>query len=198
LFKRFERADVLELPQEERRSLAVASREYFQRMHTIDERDFAALVMLYQIDNSYFPGLSEDNDWLSALEVLSKTRRLQSSDLTALGALVDFSGTVAGRVGLARVDLMLEELVERYQWRLDLVRLRHKLLAGQDNADTDQLRALLERAAAVNPNGTQAYIYLVQYHGHEDIATTYETIRAWMQRDSGRRDLSVMRRIFGN
>lgn len=198
LFKRFEQAEVLELPEEERRSLAVAAREYFLRMHTIDERDFAPLVMLYQIDSSHFPGLAEDNDWLSSLEVLTKTRRLQSSDLTALGALVDFSGTVAGRAGRARVDVMLEQLVERYQWRLDLVHLRYKLLSGQDNIDTDQLRALLLRAAEVNPNGTQAYIYLVQYHGHENIATTYETIRTWMQRDSGRRDLSVIRRIFDN
>ena len=81
---------------------------------------------------------------------------------------------------------------------MGLVNLRYKLLAGQDNADTDQLLALLERAAQTNPNSTEGYIYLVQYHGKDDISGTYETIRAWMQLDGKRRDLSVIRRIFDN
>jgi hypothetical protein len=81
---------------------------------------------------------------------------------------------------------------------MDLVVLRYKHLAGQDHADPEQLFALLERAKQENPKGTEAYAYLVQYHGSADIASTYETIRDWMQRDSKRRELSVIRRIFDN
>jgi hypothetical protein len=40
------------------------------------------------------------------------------------------------------------------------------------------------------------YAYLVQYHGNDDTASTYEWIRTWMQLDASRRELSVIRRIF--
>ena len=198
LFKRFERAEELALDEEEQRALAVTSRHYFERMHSIDERDFAALVMLYQLDNIHFPGLSEENDWLGALEVLAGTRRLQASDRTALRALVDFSGAAAGQAGRARVVLIMDQLVEQYPRRMDLVNLRYKLLVGQGNADNDQMLALLEEAVQAHPNSTEIYTYLVQYHGSDDIARTYETIRDWMQRDSKRRELSVIRRVFDN
>lgn len=198
LFKRFERAEELGLDEEEQRALAVTSRHYFKRMHSIDERDFAALVMLYQLDTMHFPGLSKDNDWLGTLEVLAGTRRLQASDHTALGALVDFSTTAAGQAGRARVGSMLDRLVRRYPSRVNLVALQYKQLAGQDDADPDQLFVLLERAARANPNSTHIYPYLVQYGGKDHIGRTYETILIWMQRDSSRRDLSVIRRIFSN
>ena len=196
LFKRYEQAGALGLSEEEQRELAIMSRHYFSRMHEIDERDFAALVMLYQLDTQYFPGLLKENDWLGKMEVLATTRRLQSSDRTALGALVDFSVGAAGEQGRVRVGYMMDQIIERYPTRTDMVILRYKLMAVQ--SDADQMRAVLERAAQANPESIGIYPYLVQHNGGDNTASTYETIGVWMQHDSTRRELSTIRRIFEN
>jgi len=198
LFKRLDQADALVLPEQERRELAVQSRYHFNRMHELDGREFAALVMLYQIDTLYFPRLAEENDWLAKLQVLAGTRRLRPSDVTALGALVEFSAKSTDQPGTSRVVHLLDEISKRYPRRSDLAMLRYRYLAGQKNANAQELRTLLEQEVAANPASTEVYAYLVQYHGKENIANTYETIGAWMQQDKNRMDLPVIRRIFAN
>jgi hypothetical protein len=196
LFKRFEKADDLALTEEERRELAVTSRLYFKRMHNIVERDFAALVMLYQLDTLYFPGLSEQNDWIEKMKISATTKRLRPSDFTALKALVEFSGMHADAAGSLRVSGLLDQVLERYPQRSNLVMLRYKYQRGQNAATDEHLRLLLEQQVAAKPKSTEFYPYLVQYHGKENMAKTYETVGEWMRRDKNRMDLPVIRRMF--
>jgi len=198
LFKRLEQAPALGLEEEERRALAVTSRHYFERMHSLNARDFAALVMLYQLDTLYFPGLAQQNDWLGMMEELAKTRRLQSSDRTALAALVGFSTLPAGESNRARVGALLEYLIERNPRRMDLLAAKYRLLKGAGDVQREALLPSLEHAAQLNPNSRQAAAYLAQYHGTDDLASTYEAIREWLRRDPHRRELSVIREIFDN
>jgi protein O-mannosyl-transferase len=196
LFERFSRAQELGLDDEEQKSLAISSRTYFARMHALDPRSLAALVMLYQLDTLYFPGLAQENDWLARMEELATEKRLHASDRTALGALAKFAQTAAGKADRARVSSMLDQLIARYPNRIDLVAQQYKLLASQDAPDGEQLRELLQDAAQRSPDNRMLYAYLVQYHGKEDTARTYEWIRTWMQLDTRRRELPVIRRIF--
>jgi hypothetical protein len=198
LFKKLEQADALGLDEEERRALAVASRSYFERMHRVDQRDFAALVMLYQLDTLYFPGLVEKNDWLGTIQELAKTRPLKSSDRTALGALAGFSSTAAGASGRHQVDELLTYLVERYPKRMDLLAYRFRFLAAYGDDKRMVLQAMLERAARLNPNSRQAAAYLAQYYGNADLGNTYEAIREWLRRDRYRRELHIIKGIFDN
>ncbi len=66
-------------------------------MQALDERSFAALVMLYQLDTLYFPGLAHENDWLARLEELVTAKRLHASDRTAMGALVNLPKRMLAR-----------------------------------------------------------------------------------------------------
>jgi hypothetical protein len=91
---------------------------------------------------------------------------------------------------------MLGQLIARYPGRIDLVAQQYKLLASQEAPDREQLRELLQHAARQSPDNSILYAYLVQYHGADDTASTYEWIRTWMQLDTHRRELPVMRRIF--
>jgi hypothetical protein len=196
LFKRFQQAQVLGLDEEEQRALAVTSRGYFEKMRSMDERNFPALVMLYQLDTLYFPGLAQKNDWLGAMTELAKTRRLQSSDRTALGALVNFSLTPAAEPGRDRVEDLLALLVARYPYRIDIVGFQYRFVMATAPAQKATLLPLLERAEQMNATSPHASASLAQYYGSDDLANTYEAIREWMRRDHLRRDLPVVRALF--
>jgi hypothetical protein len=201
LFKRFELSRELELTADEQRALAVTSRRYFERMHEMDHKAFAALVMLYQLDVLYFPGLAEKNDWLGVMESVATTQQLTSSDTTALGALAKISITPLGEPGRARVENLLDELIERHPWRMNLLAARHYLRLADDDiegADIDRWLATVERAVQMNPTSREPLAYLVHHHGNDDLASTYEAILEWMRRDSLRRDLGSVRRILGH
>ncbi len=196
LFKRFLQAEALDLDEEETRALAVAARGYFEKMREMDENSFSALVMLYQLDTLYFPGLGEENDWLDAMMQSAKVRRLQSSDHTALGALVDFSQAPAAAQGRDRVGSLLTLLASRYPGHIDLVSLKQRFVMATTPAQKPTLLPLLERAQQMNPANPHASTALVQYYGSGDLANSYEAIREWMRRDHLRRDLPVLRAMF--
>lgn len=196
LFKRAQQVEALGLDAKETRALRVTSRRFFERMRSIDERDFAALVMLYQLDTLYFPGLAEKNDWLGLMETLATTRRLQSSDHTALGGLVGFAMTPPGEASRARVGALLDYFVEHNPHSMRLLGNKYRYLSAADDGRSVELLALLEAAAQNNPHSRQAASFLAQYHGSDDLASTYEAIRQWMRRDSLRHELPVMRDIF--
>jgi len=198
LFKRLDQADAVALSEQEQRELAIKSRYHFNRMYELDGREFAALVMLYQIDTLYFPRLAEENDWLSKLQVLARTRQLRPSDVTALGALVEFSLKATDQSGTSLVLHLLDEITKRYPRRSDLAILRYRYLAGQEKANAQELLTLLEQEAAANPGSTQVYGYLVQSYGNDSIDKTYQTIGTWMRHDKSRMDLPVIRRIFAH
>jgi hypothetical protein len=196
LYKRFGQSLELGLDDTEQRALAVTSRRYFERMHAIDPGTFAALVMLYQIDTSYFPGLAEKNDWLGLMHELAKTRRLSSSDRTALGALVKFSLTPIGEPERERVELLLDRLAQRYPKSLELFGHRYKLAKADGNEHTAAMLEELQRVVRLNPRDPQAAAYVAQYYGNRNLGETYESIRDWMRRDTYRRDLPVILEIF--
>jgi protein O-mannosyl-transferase len=198
LFKRFAQSGELGLSQDEQRALAVTSHRYFERMHRLDEEDFAALVMLYQLETVHFPGLAAKHDWLRVMAEASRTRRLKSSDQTALGALLEFSRSPAGAPERARVGEMLDDLVARHPWNMTL--LAHQFRYYHDGTDREReaLLASLERAERMNPGSQQVSAYLAQFHGSDDLATTYEAIREWMRKDRLRRELPLIRQAFEN
>ncbi|NND66091.1 MAG: hypothetical protein HKN19_00765, partial [Halioglobus sp.] len=198
LFRQFQRAEEMGLSLEEEAALAVATRSYFERMHQLDPRDLAAPVMLYQIDTQFFPRLAQDNDWLSVLEALAPSRRLQSSDRTALGALVIFVSAGGSAADKARVEAIVEQFLQRYPGRMDLLahyfRLAH--LEGRD--EDAKLLAALQRAHEKYPDSRQAASYLAQYHSGKDLGETYEALKDWLERDKLRRELSVIAGVFEN
>lgn len=204
LFERFARADELALGAEEQKILAVNSRSYFARALELDPESFAALVLLYQLDTLHFPGLAEENNWLGKLEEGAATRRLQATDRSAMAALVDFSLAPVVEANRERVSQILDQLVVRYPRRVDLLTQQYKfavssgLLGRAAVVDRVQLRKILEHAAQKDSNNRSLYAYLVQYHGSENIAVTYEWIRTWMLLDAERRELPIIRRSFEN
>tara|TARA_R110002049_G_scaffold110858_22_gene260043 strand:- start:4794 stop:6761 length:1968 start_codon:yes stop_codon:yes gene_type:complete len=196
LYKRFEQATALGLDEEEQRALAVTSRGYFERMHSIDEHAFAATVMLYQLDAKYFPGLAQDNDWLAAIARSLETHRLQSSDTTALRALVDFSLMPQFEAERSRVGYLLEQLGSRYPNSLELLALQYRFVIGAEPTQKARVLPMLERAVKVHPGSRQASSFLAQYHSGDDLTGTYEAMREWLRRDQLRRELPVVREIF--
>ena len=196
LFKRFQQAQAFGLDEEEQRALAVTSRGYFEKMRNMDERNFPALVMLYQLDTLYFPGLAQKNNWLGTMTELAKTQRLQSSDRTALGALVNFSLTPAAEPDRDQVAELLALLVARYPYNLSIVGLQYRFVMATAPAQKATLLPLLERAAQKNTASPHVSAYLVQYYGGDDVANTYEAVRGWLRRDQLRRDLPVVRALF--
>ena len=196
LYKRFAQSRTLGLGEEEERALAVAARSYFERMHTLADEEFAALVMLYQLDTSYFPRLATENDWLGVMQERAKTRRLSSSDRTALGALVEYALTPAGEADRDKVESVLLEFCQRYPANLHLFAMRYKIVTAGGDSRKAELLPVLQSAAELNPGNPQAPAYLAQYYGAGDLGTTYEAIREWMKRDSDRRELPQIREIF--
>jgi protein O-mannosyl-transferase len=198
LFKRLKQSQTLGLDEQEKMALAVTSRRHFERMHTINEREFAALVALYQLDTQFFPGLAEQNDWLGTMEELARTRRLQSSDRTALAALGKYSLTPPGAAGRDRVANMLDQLGERFPKNIDIFGIRYELAAGGGAEGKAAFHADLLRMAQLNPQSQQAAAYVAEYHGTDDLGATYQALLDWMQRDPYRRELPVIRGIFDN
>jgi hypothetical protein len=201
LFKRFELSRELDLPEDEQRALAVTSRRYFERMYALDDQAFAALVMLYQLDVLYFPGLAEKNDWLGVMERVIASQRLTSSDITALGALAKISSTPLGESGRAQVEKLLDDLIERYPSRIALLafRIQMRSIDGSiEGVEAKRWLAMVERAVQMNPGSREPLPYLVHLHGNADLASTYEAILEWIRRDPLRRDLRHLRRILGH
>lgn len=196
LFTRFARAGELGLGEEEKQALAVASRTHFLRTYKLDASDMPALVMLYQLDTLYFPKLAEENDWLGRVEALAGTKRLNSSDHSALAALVAFAASDGGRADLPRVIAVLEQLLARFPGHAGLVAMHYQVQAARPAADRQALRAYLEDAIGRSPGNRQLYPFLIQHHGAEDMSVTYDTARAWLLLDARRRELPILRRVF--
>jgi protein O-mannosyl-transferase len=196
LFKRFQQSQALGLGEEEQRALAVAARGYFEKMRQLDPRNFSALVMLYQLDTLYFPGLAEENNWLDTMMELAQTRRLQSSDRTALAALVDFSLSTSVATDRHRVDALLARLVEHYPYRTDIAALQYRFVMATAPTRKAALLPLLEQAARRNVDSTAAAVNLAHYYGNDRLDQTYESIRKWLRRDPLRRELPVVKTLF--
>lgn len=196
LFEQFASAEALGLDAEEQKILAVNSRAYFARMHALDKRSFAPLVMLYQLDSLHFPALAKEKDWLGKLETLAGTKRMHAIDKTAVSVLVDFSLSDSRVVDRARVSFLLDSLVARYPNDTNLVSLQYRQKLAEPGYDREELRAMLQSAAGRKASNRQLYALLIQEYGADDVALAYESAREWMKQDTPRRELSVIRRIF--
>jgi hypothetical protein len=199
LFDRFQSRRELNLDDEEARALAVVSRQYFEKMHEIDGRDVAPMVMLYQIDSMLFPGMRDGVDWLETLDELLHTRTLQASDYTALMALVEYFGHYPADSDRDRLSAMLDTLIERHPGRANLLILKYKHMASSDNFSDEQLLAVLEQTIVAAPGYLEAYPYLMMQHDKvADAGAVHEAARDWMLHDSSRRELSVLRQVFAD
>ncbi len=194
LHARFGQAKALGLDENEQSLLAVNARIHFDRMHELAPDAFPALVMLYQMDTLYFPKLARDNDWLEAIEDLSSVKRLHASDRGALAALVAFSASPMAEADRSRIGGIIDEVVARYPRRPELVRLKYLMMAREPDISREELRDYLEKAARQGNRGL--YAILLQNHGAEDMDLTYSLIGDWMRRDSRRRELPIVRRLF--
>lgn len=196
LFNRFARAQELGLDEEEKKSLAIHSRAVYMRVHELDPRSFPAMVMLHQLDTLHFPTLEEENDWLGQLEALARNKRLHASDRSALVALVEFSGSEIGVADIPRVQAILDRLLERYPRNVDLLVQQYRLLEKKPDTDRRELYRFLQTAVEGQQGGRELYAFMVMYHGGEDMAVTYDAVRAWMLRDKRRQELPLLLRIF--
>ena len=151
--------------------------------------------MLYQLDTLYFPKLALNNDWLAKIERLAPVKRLHASDRGSLEALVAFSASPPGRPDLSRIGRIIDEVVARYPGRPQLLRLKYLMMARESNISRETLRQYLHEAAARQGNRS-LYALLLQNHGAEDMDLTYSLIGDWMQQDSRRRELPIVRRLF--
>jgi hypothetical protein len=196
VFKALGEDNASELSEKEKGAYLVTAREYFLRMHRLDPRDFAPMVMLHQIESNYFPELPGREDWLQKLQELAATRVMQASDHTALKALIDSTVSRENELEYVQVSALLEILLSRYSNRPDLLIHKYELRrAWTDSSDAELLEYLL-LAKEKKPGRAQTYPYLVNHYGRADIAASYELMGQWMRSDKLRRDLLVMTRVL--
>jgi hypothetical protein len=195
LFQRHQRREELQL--DEQKELVVASRYYFEQMHEIDGRDVAPIVMLYQIDSVFFPGMPDKVDWLQKLSQLLLSRRLQASDYTAFLGLIDYFSHHPSSPDQSRFVGMIDALIMRYPGSAELLIFKYKLLASADRASPEALFGLLARAQEINPGYLEIYPYqMIEKNKSADWAAIYEAAGDWMQQDPSRRQLPAIRKVF--
>ncbi|GAB5453347.1 MAG: hypothetical protein Hals2KO_36750 [Halioglobus sp.] len=196
LFKAFEQREELGLSEEERAAFLVSARGHFVQMHELDPGSFSPLVMLYQLDNNFFPELPDRPDWLQPIRDSAATRSLHSSDRTALEALARFAVSTPRPEDNTEVDELLAALIAHHPRRADLRLYRHRLLAADEGADKAQLQQVLENITALRADELSAFPHLVVHHGNQDKGAGYDVVRRWMARDTLRMDLLLISRLF--
>ena len=185
------------LSERERRESLLVARHYFERMYQTDDRDVAALVMLLYLDSHFFTQLQGQVDWLSSLDELLKTRRLQPTDWNALSLFFDLADTGTGMASEAQVAALLELLQERYPNSADSLRYRHQYLSrgGQESA---QLLPLLQRAQNLAPRSDWVYrLLLSEQASNGDVPGMYESARLWLLHDPNRYHVNQLKPLFG-
>lgn len=172
------------------------ARNQFELMHQRNPRDMAALVMLYYMDQYHYPQLQPYNDWFADLEELARDRPLQASDYSALETLVDCFKEGACEEPRERVESLLHTLEARYPGNTRLLALRYRYLKSLDTPLAERLQ-LLESMRAASPFDSRVYQFqLLEYADIGDLAGLYEATRAWLAHDPGRRQLTVIRRMY--
>ncbi len=185
--------DVLEAV--DRKEGILAARGYFLRMHQLSPGEFAPLVMLHQVDSTYFPGAPAGARWLPMLQDLAQNRRLQASDRTALDALVDFTLTADGSGHEEAVDAMLQTLLGRYPADIKLVMARYRILSAR-GASSEVLLELIEQAREERPFAIEFHFAAAKHQIPDDVGSAFEALRQGYRQDGLRRYLTSLRRIF--
>jgi protein O-mannosyl-transferase len=196
LLRQYRRADILDLSERERSDSLLLSRHYFERMYQTNNRDIAALVMLFYLDSQFFTEMQDRVDWLAKLDELLETRKLQASDWNALGTLFDIFAANSDVASDSEIVSLLDKLSSRYGDSDDVLRYQYLYDASRDTA-SPQLLATLKKAQLLAPESTWIYYYLLYESGRaDDVAGLYEYARLWMLHDPGRLWLLQLKRLF--
>jgi hypothetical protein len=196
LLRHYRRADERGLDERERSEALLLSRHYFERMYQTNNRDVAAMVMLYYLDSTYFTQLRDQVDWLEKLDELLATRTLQPSDWNALGLLFELLGEGNDVPAQARVLDLLDRLAARYPGSPSVLRYRYEYLAAM-NAEPAQLLPLLRQAQALTPGASWIYAAVLHEQAREqDVAAMYESARDWLRYDPQRYRINQIKTLF--
>ena len=196
LLRHYRRGESQGLGEYEQAEALLLSRHYFERMYQTNNRDVAALVMLYYLDNRYFTQMQEQVDWLARLEQLLETRTMQPSDWNALEMLVGLFAADVDQVDSAVVLALLDQLAERYPDSTDLVRYRYQYLSAL-GADQSELLVLLQRGLELAPGDAWFYYQMIYEQSRvPDIAGMYSYARLWLLNDPGRYHLLQLKDLF--
>ena len=196
MLRHYRRGESQGLDEHEQAEALLLSRHYFERMYQTNNRDVAALVMLYYLDNRYFTQMQEQVDWLARLEQLLQTRRMQPSDWNALEMLIGLFAADVDQVDSAVVLALLDQLAERYPDSTDLLRYRYQYLSAL-GADQSELLVLLQRGLDLAPRNAWFYYQMIYEQSRvPDIAGMYSYARLWLLNDPGRYHLLQLKDLF--
>ena len=196
LLRHYRRGDERGLTEKEKSEALLLSRHYFERMYQTNNRDVAALVMLFYLDTAYFTELRDQVDWLAQIDELLATRRLQASDWNALQVLFELLAEGDKVASEERVLALLDQLSERYPGAEQVLRYRYQYLHAM-NAGPETLLPLLEQAQALSPGASWIYPALLREQARgQDVAAMYESARRWLANDPKRYRVNQIKSLF--
>ncbi len=196
LLRHYRRGEQRTMSDSERAEALLLSRHYFERMYQTNNRDIAALVLLYYLDSRYFVDLQEKVDWLANLEELLDSRILQASDWSAFETLFALFSDQADQTDTSRVTGLLDKLARRYPNSSDVLRHRYQYLSAL-GVDQSQLLPLLQRGQELDPGNAWFYYYLIYEMSRiQDVAGMYRYASVWLMNDSGRYHLHQLKDLF--
>ncbi|MEP5566893.1 MAG: hypothetical protein ABJN62_03580 [Halioglobus sp.] len=196
-FQQYRDGEKLGYSLEEQKKLAVRSHYHFERMYDIDSTSLTAVVMLHQLESELFSQMPGRPDRLKTLSDLLELKRLQSSDYSALGSLVQYYSRDLGRNGRRRFGLMLEDLVELFPNNAEFLVLKYEFYAADTEISPIDRLAILEQVAVANPHRMQVYAYMIAENRKlGDWAGIHKATLRWMEADQSRRHLRALRQVF--
>lgn len=174
----------------------VRARNEFELMYQRNPEDIAAIVLLYTMDQSYFPELQQYRDWFSELEQVVHTKSLQASDYNALDSLLDCFEEAVCTEPPGRLVSVFDTLQARYPDSGRLVAMRYRLMKIV-GTPAEQRLAFLNDAAVERPGSSRIYRHhLAELAQQRDIGGLYKAVKNWMANDPMRRQLSAIREMF--
>lgn len=198
LLRHYRRSEERGLSDSARAESMLLSRHYFERMYQSNERDVAALVLLYYLDSVHFTELQEQVDWLAELDKLLESRIMQPSDWNALQMLFGIFSAEADQTDASRVNGLLDKLAKRYPDSVRVLRYRYQYLSAA-GADSSQLLPLLERGQEAAPGDAWFYRHLIyEMSRAQDIPGMYRYAGLWLLHDSKRYHLHQVKTLFAS
>ena len=178
--------------------LVLGARQHFLLALHSSPMDIATLVMLMYVDSYFFPELPLEVSWQVQLETSLESRVLQASDLSGLSLLVECVGMGNCLIAPAKVDTMLESLIDRNPNRVELFVMKYQLMSAMDVPNAERLN-LLNQAALKFPTHPAFQSYLIlEMSKQGDVAGMYEVIGRWMALDTKRHDLPSIAPLFAS
>ncbi|TXS96314.1 hypothetical protein FV139_02115 [Parahaliea maris] len=177
--------------------LLSAARQNYQRSLQLDPGNLASLVMLYQVDTAYYPGLAAPEDRLLAIKRQLESSVLLPTDISALETLMRCLGGGSCRVDSDTVsEQLLGLLRSRFPGGERVYQLEYEYLTAS-NAPSEKRRALLREAIDANPSSGRLYLQLISELAREGrLGEVYELVAQYLQVDRPRRQLPAVMQLF--